>query len=287
MKFLLTIISTLCVLLLTGCANTYEPLVPVQMSPSGLPELTHQGGMRSGGRLVSTTIRGATIDLTHGEFASIVEEYEGGGVFIPGSYMGITFGNNGRMQVEITFDESIIESIVRIDPLPDVPVTDRINPIPGAEVTVQFDHAYRVLTQQLLERQTTELDIIAGATISSHAIIHAFNDALRHAVREIVIVSRENTALTGQGQFTPGVYSAAALGRNDYVEVVLHLNETTIYRVDIYHRETPEHAHIPIEQMADNILNFQGNVDIIAGATRSSVAIMASIEHILEMATQP
>ena len=257
--------------LLVGCGQV-QAAVPVQMSSSGLPELSDQDTLRSG-RLAPSFVQAGLVAVTDDFFLSYLETYEGGGQFIPGTYMGIAFGNMGRTQVAITFDYTTIVGI------------EQIAPEPHEERSVQFDHAFNTLSAQMLAEQRMNLDIISGATLSSHAIIYSFNDALRHALRETLIISREDRTIVGPHNFVPGIYSASSLGRNAEIDVIIRVNETTIYAVEIHHRETPEHAHANIEQIATNIITMQGDIDILSGATRSSVAIITALDYAMSLAS--
>lgn len=84
-------------------------------------------------------------------------------------------GKGGPFKVEVTLENSEIKNI---------------------EVVENNESDYTVpvvaeLTQQIIDTNSTDVDIVAGATLSSHAIINAVADAVKNA--DVNLVAKEDT----------------------------------------------------------------------------------------------
>ena len=87
-------------------------------------------------------------------------------MFTPGTYTVETLGHNGRMVVEVTFDEHSIKDI-------QVPVHAETRRI-GDTISMGS------VISEILERQSLDVDTVAGATVSG-AVVRA---AVRQAVKD-------------------------------------------------------------------------------------------------------
>lgn len=87
--------------------------------------------------------------------------------FTPGTYTGISHkGKNGDIQVEVTFSKHAIEK---------VKVTEN-KESPGIALP-----AIQKIPEEILDAQSLNVDTVAGATITSKAIIDAVKDAMEQA----------------------------------------------------------------------------------------------------------
>ncbi|HWR24386.1 MAG TPA: FAD-dependent oxidoreductase, partial [Feifaniaceae bacterium] len=89
-----------------------------------------------------------------------------GGTFVPGTYTGKGTGMNGDVVVSVTFDKDAITS---------VEVTEH------AETEGISDPAIANLPAAILAAQSTQVDAVSGATMTSNGIIAAVNDAITQA----------------------------------------------------------------------------------------------------------
>ncbi|MDR3301218.1 MAG: FMN-binding protein [Spirochaetaceae bacterium] len=88
--------------------------------------------------------------------------------FNAGSYRGEGTGHNGAIVVEVETDSASILDINIIEQHEDALV--------GGE-------AMRELKEQILEEDSTFVDAISGATITSEGFLHAVDEALSHGRR--------------------------------------------------------------------------------------------------------
>lgn len=110
-----------------------------------------------------------TLMLALGLFTGALAEAaveEATGLFTPGTYAGIAMGMNDNLFVQVTLSEDAIESIT---------VTKH------AETAGIADPALERIPQEIVDSQSLDVDTVAGATVTSNAIIEATRSALSEA----------------------------------------------------------------------------------------------------------
>ena len=191
--------------------------------------------------------------------------------FMPGVYTGVGEGGfGGNVYVEVTVnDDGFIESIV---------VTEH------RETAAFMVMAEMNIVASIIHAQCTDVDIFAGATDSSNALIAAVADALAGAEGgEISVVSGEVEEVSLA--FTPGVFSGVGeggFGGNVYVDVTVNefgqITDITVTE----HRETAAFMVMAEMNIVASIIHAQcTDVDIFAGATDSSNALIAAVADAL------
>lgn len=83
-----------------------------------------------------------------------------------GTYNGIAEGVHGDIELSVTIEKGAIQSI-------DV--------VSQAETSGVSEVAFSQVPQSIIDTQSTEVETVTGATVSSEAIISAVNDALSKA----------------------------------------------------------------------------------------------------------
>ena len=86
--------------------------------------------------------------------------------YTPGTYTGTGEGNNGPVTVEVTVSENAIEK---------VEITEQ------QETDGIADNALANMPGKIVQANSTDVDIEAGCTNTSEAIIEAVQDALKKA----------------------------------------------------------------------------------------------------------
>jgi len=186
-----------------------------------------------------------------------------GSSFSPGIFTGVGAGAWGDIVVALTVDEGDIVDITVVS---------------HSETTAFSDLAFEQIIFDVLYSQNTEVDIVTGATASSEGIIAAIQDAYSQASGDTSPTAR----------FTPGTYSATVLGRNDDVTVTLEVDGNSILNMNIVHDETPNWADDSLPQLIEAILSsHSADVDIVTGATLSSVAVIEAARAALAQAGSP
>ncbi len=93
-------------------------------------------------------------------------KYQEAALYTPGTYQGIGNGKGGEVSVEVTVNENAITSIKVL----------KHNDTPK-----KMDIAKNNVIKNILEEQTTKVDVVAQASFSSNAIMQATENALQKA----------------------------------------------------------------------------------------------------------
>ena len=117
-------------------------------------------------------VSGAT--MTSNDILTVVNEALAGGKvetpaevsFTPGTYTQSAMGRNAMVEVAVTFDEATIQN---------VEITNQ------AETAAVAGVALERIPASIVENQTTKIDAVTGATVTSNAILSAVNAAIKEA----------------------------------------------------------------------------------------------------------
>ena len=128
------------------------------------------------------------------------------------------------------------------------------------------------LPQAIVDANSTSVDIVSGATITSEAIISAVNS----------VIKNEGTAVTK----TDGKFVTKSHGQESYVHVATHIFDGKIKNVEVLgHHETIGIGTYAIERIPSIIVENQSlEVDAVSGATLTSNAILRAVTEAVEMA---
>ena len=133
-------------------------------------------------------------------------------VYMPGTYEAVREGKGGEVKVEVTVDEYRITELV----------------ITGEKETPDVGGAaIPKLREAILEKQSKDVDIIAGATMTSTAVKEGVAEALEKA----------KVKKSGSGGYTPGTYTAEAMGMHA-MSITTTFDENSIVAIKVDHEET-------------------------------------------------
>lgn len=93
-------------------------------------------------------------------------------IYVPGSYEGVSEGYHGPIRVVVTTDAQEIESIVIVE--------EHEKQVLGDVV----DIVYETIPERVRRNNSTEVDVVSGATLTSTALIKAIQDGLDKALLE-------------------------------------------------------------------------------------------------------
>ncbi len=196
----------------------------------------------------------------------------------PGTYKGNALGRSdkkhtGEIEVEVKVNEKGIEAInvLKYDQSVD-------HKKYGKDVT----EAKTVLPAKMTEKNSLEVDIVSGATMSSVGIQLAVAKALQQA---------------SLNKYKAGTYKGMSVGRSDKkhdgsIEVEVTVDETSIkdikvvkYEQSTDHKKYGEPVNKAKESIPGAIVKGQSiGVDIITDATMASAAIEVAVAKALEKA---
>ena len=197
-------------------------------------------------------------------------------VYVPGTYSAVAKGMESYVLVETTVDETSITGVT-------IDVSGETQGI-GAAIGDQ-------MTEAILEAQSADVDAVAGATVSSGAVIEALSHTLSEAAvkgedqaEEAQEAVTENEA--AGGMYTAGTYSATAAGISSDVKVEAEFDASSITNVTVdVSGETQGIGAAIGDQMAEAILEAQSaDVETVSGATITSEAVKKAMEDVIAQA---
>ncbi|WP_026476931.1 FMN-binding protein [Alkaliphilus transvaalensis] len=174
--------------------------------------------------------------------------------YVDGTYEGVGEGFYGDIKVEVTISGGEIANIELVDH----------NETPGLGDTAALQ-----IIDNVVEAQSTDVDVVTGATASSNGTIEAINNALAQA--------------SGGGGFPDGTHEGSATGFGGDLKVSVVVSGGKITEINIVEiNETPNLGDTAAEEVAAAIIEAQNfNVDVVTGATMSSEALIAAVKNAL------
>ena len=221
-----------------------------------------------------------TIESNH--IVQPVAEPQASGGFADGVHEGIGLGFAGTTTLEVRVEDGNIVCIEIIE---------------TADTRTYFSFAsLGTIDQigviaQIIINQSTEVDVVAGVTHSSMAIMRAVEDALGGPSGQ-----EANGGANGpgaQGNFEDGVFRGEGRGYSPYydgtaasistVVVEVTVEEGSIIGIEIIsHQDSPAFMMLAGTVITGRIIEAQGiNVDVVAGATGSSNGILLAVKDAL------
>ena len=183
--------------------------------------------------------------------------------FIPGEYEAAAQGFGGAVTVKVTVDEAGVTAAEI--------TADKETPAIGGT-------AAEALAAAIIGAANADVEVIAGATVTSNAV----KEALAAALAKASGVAAEEAALA----FTAGTYTASAAGYNGQVEVAVTFSESAVTAIEVVASMETEHvgdvAFAPM--IADMIAANGSGVDAVTGATFSSTALRNAVNAAAEQA---
>ena len=174
-------------------------------------------------------------------------------------------GYGGDVNVTVTFADGKITKVE----------------VEGKDETVGVgSNAIDALPAKIVETNGTNVDVVAGATITSKAIFSAVEQAIAEATGEMIEV--------GEVKMKPGTYTVNTNGFSllKEMEVAVTVSETAIESIEVKdNAETYPFLEAAKEKMIPRIIESQSiSVDTITGVTGSSTGIKLGVEAALKEA---
>ncbi|MBQ7170275.1 MAG: flavocytochrome c [Synergistaceae bacterium] len=181
--------------------------------------------------------------------------------YTPGTYTAKATGNNVNVPIEVsvTFDA---------DKITDIKI------VKHEETPGLGDKAFEKIIPEIQKAQSTNVDGMTGATMSSNALKEAVNACIAQASGKV-----SETVST----FKPGTYTATVTGHNGAITVTMTVTEDKITDIKTESIESPGIGITAIELLTGKIIANQSiAVDAISGATVTSGAFMAAVRECLK-----
>ena len=181
-------------------------------------------------------------------------------------YKGTAEGFGGEMIVEVMVEDAEINDIKIID---------------HEETEDYAEPAFKQITENILNNQHTDVDVVSGSTVTSEAFIEAVEEALTSA--EFNIKEEETDTIGGDGKFES---KAEGYGGKINLEVILEDNKISDINI-IEHSETDGIADPAFDELKEAVITNQStDIDIVTGATVTSEAFIKAVEKALQQANK-
>lgn len=134
------------------------------------------------------------------------------------------------------------------------------------------DRAFEPVGQAVLDTQSTDVDVVSGATVTSQAMLAAIRNAVGAGGAEVSFADVEDGTYTGVGQ-----------GYGGPIELELTFADGELTSIDLLdHSETAGISDPAFEQVIPAIIEAQSpDVDAVSGATMTSEGIVAAVRAAL------
>jgi len=168
-------------------------------------------------------------------------------------------GFGGAVSVTVTVEDGKITNVT----------AEGANETPGIG-----SKAIEELPAKIVEAQSADIDTVAGATVTSKALLSAADAAIGQA-----------TGAAASG-YAAGTYTQNVKGRNAAMTIEVVLGETAIESVKVLeHTETMDIAAVALERIPAQIVEKQTTkVDAVTGATVTSNAIKQAVNDAITAA---
>lgn len=190
-----------------------------------------------------------------------------------GVYVGTAEGYQGELTAEVSLNEGVIAGIEITEAKDDSEAAQR---------------AMEEVTQVIVDTNTTEVDTVSGATLTSEAVIHAVNNALSGQMPKVLEFEAEDvrpntTATLALPKDISGTYKGSAEGYNGDVTVEVEVDQGDMTAIDVIeHQESADNITQVFEDVIQAILDANSTkVDTITGATQTSNAVIMAVNDAL------
>ena len=192
------------------------------------------------------------------------------GNYEDGVYAGSAQGYGGVLVVDVTISDGKISDV---------------NVRPHHETPFVADAAIEELTTTIVQRQSFDVEVVSGATVSSTALMKAVENALTDTGEVVEEASEEEEDVTSTSfdiHVGDGTHRGSAQGFGGELVLDVTVSGGQITEIVIgENSETPFIAGNAFEQLPAAIIAAQGPVDVVSGATVTSNAILEAVENAL------
>lgn len=193
-----------------------------------------------------------------------------------GVYYGTGTGFGGKLKVKVTIKK------------------ERINKIEVVESKDGESYMKKAaaLLDDIIKKQSTNVDVVSGATYSSVGLIEAVRDALKDAVKDKKDnkknaknekkTTEEEKVPAGRFPYNDGVYYGTGEGYRGDITVAVSICSKTIQYILITESSDDDAFLSKAKALLDMVVKKQStDVDVVSGATYSSKGIIEAINNAL------
>lgn len=189
----------------------------------------------------------------------------------PGIYQGRSTGYHDYITVDVKVDE---KNILGID------YTENETPNKGGVAVQQ-------LTEDMVNKNSLDVDVVSGATYASEGTIRAVSEALEVAQGKRAPIDGEYNKETEtiEHDFTSGTYSGIGDGYKGEIELNVTVSEKKIEKIDYNGKETADVGGEAMNEIIADVLRTQSSqIDTVSGATFTSRGAQEALDYALDVA---
>lgn len=206
-----------------------------------------------------------------------VEKTKDASAYKNGVYYGTGTGFGGQLKVKVTIKKEKIHKIEIVE----------------SKDTESYMKKAAALLDDIIKKQSTNVDVISGATYSSVGLIEAVRDALKDAAKDAEKdkkkvteddekTTEEETIPEGNFPYKDGVYYGTGEGYRGDITVAVSICEKTIKYILITEASDDDAFLSKAKALLDTVVKKQStDVDVVSGATYSSKGIIEAISNAL------
>lgn len=188
-----------------------------------------------------------------------------------GVYEGSGSGFHGTVNVAVVVKDA---SIIAVEPYE------------FSDDATFFERAKEGVTTAILEKQTVNVDTVAGATYSSKGILAAVTDAIKKGENSSKD-SNKNKTNENPVTYKDGTYTGSADGFSGKIKVKVRIKNGKIKKITILSYSDTEEYMNKAKALTKRIVSAQNtNLDAVSGATYSSNGILKAVENALKKAVE-
>ena len=192
------------------------------------------------------------------------------GSYIDGTYYAQTDSFGGVLELEVVVDGGKIAAV---------------NVLKHTDTPGISDPAYASIPQRIVDANSPQVEAVSGATVSSDAIMRGVQQALVQAAGESVPVEPSETpGATASFDIAvgDGVHRGSAEGFGGTLVLDVTVEGGKITAIEIVETsETPFIADTAFKELIPAIIEAQGPVDVVSGATFTSRAVENAVRDAL------
>ncbi len=183
-----------------------------------------------------------------------------GAKYNDGIYKGTAEGRNGNIVVSVTVTNGKIASVDVIE---------------HEETPGLCEGAISEVPALIVKRQTTKVDSVSGATITSKAIMSAVDNALANAGGKSGKAKAEKARKNVAVKYNEGTYEGTAQGMNGPLTLEVSFSKDAITDIKVKSSKETKHVGDPVFPiMFKDAMEANGSgIDAVSGATFTSLAV--------------
>lgn len=183
-----------------------------------------------------------------------------GAKYNDGTYKGTAEGRNGNIVVSVTVTNGKIASVDVVE---------------HEETPGLCEGALSEVPALIVKRQTTKVDSVSGATITSKAIMSAVDNALANAGGKSGKAKAEKARKNVAVKYNEGTYEGTAQGMNGPLTLEVSFSKDAITDIKVKSSKETKHVGDPVFPiMFKDAIEANGSgIDAVSGATFTSLAV--------------